>query len=221
MDKNLVVVFVKEPKLGFVKTRLSKTIGDEKTLAIYKLFVKDIVENLEARDGKFKLCGYPTLNLINSTFGEFDNFLQVHGDLGLKMCEAFRTQFDLGFEKIVLIGSDTPHLTDEIYDEAFKALDQNDIVLGPSLDGGYYLIAFNRSSFYEEVFKDITWSTDKVLEQTLQKLNNKRVHLLKGLNDIDDINDLKDFYQKYKNSYFENSNTLEFLKGDSSWKNMT
>jgi rSAM/selenodomain-associated transferase 1 len=220
MDKNLVIVFVKEPKKGLVKTRLAKTIGDDITLDIYKLFVKDIINTLKDTNIDFKLCGYPTLNLINESFGDFDNFLQVDGDLGVKMCGAFKEQFTKGYKKIVLIGSDTPHIPKEFYSEAFDALESNDIVLGPSKDGGYYLIAFNRSTFYKGVFEDITWSTDKVLKQTLQKLNNKAVHLLKELNDIDDITDLNAFFEEYKENYFKDSFTMEFLKGDQSWKNM-
>lgn len=220
MAKNLVIVFVKEPKKGFVKTRLAKTIGEDITLDIYKLFVKDIIDNLKTNCFDFKLCAYPTLDLVNRSFGDFDNFLQVDGDLGAKMSSAFEKQFDKGYEKIVLIGSDTPHIPKEYYDEAFTSLDINDIVLGPSLDGGYYLIAFNKSTFYKGVFEDITWSTDKVFDQTLQRLHKRRVYLLKELNDIDDMDDLKNFFERYKESYFKDSLTMEFLKGDQSWKNM-
>lgn len=213
-------MFVKEPKLGFVKTRLAKTCGEEFTLGLYKSFVSDLINTLQNKNFDFKLCGYPSLELINESFGDFDNFTQCDGDLGLKMQKAFEKQFLSGYEKIVLIGSDTPNITNQAIDESFEQLDENDVVLGPCLDGGYYLIAFNKKTFYAEVFKDITWSTSRVLEQTLQKLHTKKVYLLNKLNDIDVIEDLNDFYEKYSQSNFKDSNTVKYLKGSQLWKNM-
>ena len=221
MSKTLVIMFVKEPKLGFVKTRLSKTCGKEFTLDLYKLFVKDLINTLSNQDYDFKLCAYPNLELINQIFGNFDNFLQVNGNLGLKMQTAFEQQFEKVYDKIVLIGSDTPHISDEIIKKSFNQLEHHDIVLGPSLDGGYYLIAFNKKTFYAEVFKNISWSTSVVLEQTLQKLHTKNIHFLKALNDIDDIDDLKDFYKEFHQSDFKGSNTIKFLKEKQTWKSMT
>ena len=197
-------MFVKEPKLGFVKTRLAKSCGEEFTLELYKQFVNDLIVTLEKNSSDFKLCAYPNLDLINKTFGEFNNFLQVDGDLGLKMQKAFEEQFLNGYEKIVLIGSDTPHISNEIINESFEKLENNDIALGPSKDGGYYLIAFNKKTFYNEAFKNITWSTPSVLGQTLQNLHTKTIHLLDELNDIDVIDDLNEFYDEFHVSHFQN-----------------
>ncbi len=220
VNKNLVLIFVKEPKLGFVKTRLAKICGDDFVLELYKNFVKDLILTLKKSESDFKLCAYPSLELVTKTFGNFDNFLQVDGDLGKKMQKAFEEQFAKGYEKIVLIGSDIPHVTSEILDKSFKELKSNDTVLGPSEDGGYYLIGFNKDTFYSEVFQDIPWSTHKVLENTLHKLNTKQVYFLQELNDIDVIDDLKDFYKIYKNSYFKDSFTMQFLKENKTWKNL-
>jgi len=213
-------MFVKEPKLGFVKTRLAKSLGDEFTLDLYKVFVKDLISTLNQEEFDFKLCAYPSLDLINTTFGDFDNFLQVEGDLGLKMHKAFEEQFEAGYEKIVLIGSDTPHISSQMIRESFSKLESHDIVLGPSLDGGYYLIAFNKETFTQDVFKDITWSTQVVLEQTLQKLNNKKVYLHEILNDIDILEDLKTFHAEFKDSYFKNSSTIKLLNQTKHWQNL-
>ena len=218
--KSLVIMFVKEPKLGFVKTRLAKNCGDEFVLALYESFVKDLVAMLSNSEFDFKLCAYPHLEVINQKFGDFNNFLQEEGDLGLKMKRAFEQQFACGYEKIVLIGSDTPHISSEIIQTSFDSLESNDIVLGPSLDGGYYLIAFTKNSFCDEVFKNISWSTSAVMEQTLQKLHEKQVYFLHELNDIDVLDDLKAFYKSYKNSNFKDSNTIEFLKESQSWKSL-
>jgi len=159
--------------------------------------------------------------LITQTFGNHENFLQSDGDLGLKMQKAFEQQFENEYDKIVLIGSDTPHISNEIINETFEQLQYNDIVIGPSKDGGYYLIAFNKKIFLDEVFKNIPWSTSEVLKQTLQKLHAKKVHLLTELNDIDILDDLKEFYEEFHKSYFKTSYTMKYLEEELSWKNMT
>lgn len=205
-------MFVKEPKVGYVKTRLAKDTGDKFATDLYKLFVKDLINSLQNYGGDFKLCAYPKLDIVNKEFGNFNNFLQQDGDLGIKIKATFEEQFDVGYKKIVLIGSDTLHITKETIKISFEKLNNHDIVLGPSADGGYYLVAFNKTTFYKEIFENISWSTDKVLEQTIQKLQGKRVYLLDELNDIDILDDLKEFYDKYQNSYFKNSQTIRFLK---------
>jgi len=220
VSKNLVIMFVKEPKLGFVKTRLAKSTGDEFALVLYQFFVHDLLYTLQGGTNDFKLCGYPKLDIINEKFGKYDNFLQGEGDLGVKMQKAFEQMFDKGYEKIILIGSDTPHITNAAFNEAFEKLEQNDIILGPSADGGYYLIGFNKKTFVKDVFEDITWSSPQVLEQTLQKLHTKEVYFTQELNDIDTIEDLEDFYNQYSKSEFENSYTIQFLKESiTQWKN--
>jgi len=205
-------MFVKEPVEGFVKTRLAKTLGDEKTLVLYKHFVNDLINTLKNSKFEFKLCVYPNNKLINEVFGDYNNFIQEDGDLGVKMQKAFQSQFTLGYEKIILIGSDTPHIPKHYFDETFAMLESKEIVIGPSLDGGYYLIAFNKKSFNTDLFKNITWSTDIVLKQTLEKTTTDKVHLLNILNDIDTQEDLEDFYTQYKDSYFSTSKTINFLK---------
>jgi len=212
VNKNLLIMFVKEPVEGFVKTRLAKTLGDEKTLVLYKHFVNDLINTLKNSKFEFKLCVYPNNKLINEVFGDYNNFIQEDGDLGVKMQKAFQSQFTLGYEKIILIGSDTPHIPKHYFDETFAMLESKEIVIGPSLDGGYYLIAFNKKSFNTDLFKNITWSTDIVLKQTLEKTTTDKVHLLNILNDIDTQEDLEDFYTQYKDSYFSTSKTINFLK---------
>jgi rSAM/selenodomain-associated transferase 1 len=212
VSKNLVIVFAREPIKGSLKTRLASTFGKEKTLLLYKCFINDIIDTLKSTQYEFKIAGYPDVALINSEFGDYNNFIQESGNLGDKMKNAFNSQFELGYENIVLIGSDTPHIPKGYFEEAFGSLQKNDLILGPSLDGGYYLIAFNKYGFNEKIFDDITWSTSVVLRETLAKSQGKKVHLLKELNDIDTQEDLEEFYNQYKDSYFKSSNTINFLK---------
>ena len=219
MNKNLIIMFIKEPKLGFVKTRLACTIGNEVTLDLYKCFVKDLITTLEDTAYDFTLCTYGDTKIIKETFGSFNNYEQEQGDLGIKMSKAFETQFE-SYENIVLIGSDTPYIQKETFEDAFVNLHLGKTVIGPSSDGGYYLIAFTRKNFNKELFKDITWSTSSVLEQTLQKVNKKELYLLKELNDIDIYEDLSWFYTLYKDSYFSSSQTITFLKDKNICKTM-
>ena len=211
MNKNLTIMFVKEPKLGFVKTRLAKTSGDGFTLNLYVRFVQDLIYTLQSTHSDFNLCVYPDVDLVNKVFGNFNNFLQEDGDLGFKMQKAFESKFDEGYEKIVLIGSDTPHIKNTLLHESFEKKKKKNTILGPSKDGGYYLVGFNKSTFNPKIFEDMQWSTSKVLEKTLQKLDTKSVYLLQELNDIDNLDDLKDFYTNFHKGYFQNSETIMFL----------
>lgn len=220
MSKNLVIMFVKEPRAGFVKTRLANVLGDERTVELYQYFIEDLIQTLSSLDYDFKLCVSGSLEAVNKRFGDYGTFLQVEGDLGAKMKSAFESQFKKGYEKIILIGSDTPHISKEIFDLTMGKLSTNEIVIGPSLDGGYYLIAFNHTTFNKEVFNKISWSTSAVLEQTLQKLHTKEVYLTMNLNDIDTYDDLKHFFNEYSQNDFKNSKTVSFLKEKLSWKSM-
>ena len=213
-------MFVKEPRAGFVKTRLASVLGDERTVALYHSFIEDLIQTLSSLDYDLKLCISGSLEVVNKSFGDYDNFLQVEGDLGTRMKSAFEVQFEEGYEKVILIGSDTPHISKEIFDLTMTKLSTNEIVIGPSLDGGYYLIAFNHTTFNKEVFEEISWSTSSVLEQTLQKLHTKEVYLTMNLNDIDTFEDLKQFFNEYSQNDFKNSKTVSFLKENLSWKNM-
>jgi glycosyltransferase A (GT-A) superfamily protein (DUF2064 family) len=103
--------------------------------------------------------------------------------------------YTMGFKRVVLIGSDIPDLSLEFIEEAFTSLKEKDAVIGPSLDGGYYLIGFKDQTFSSEVFKGIPWSTERVFEKTREILERegRTVHFLKPLRDIDTIQDLRNF----------------------------
>jgi rSAM/selenodomain-associated transferase 1 len=220
VNNNLVIIFVKEPKLGFIKTRLAKHTSDDFVLELYKVFVKDIVNILKGNKFDFVLCAYSNLELVNETFGNYNNFLQSDGNLGEKMKNAILTKLKQGYKKVILIGSDIPTISSNLLYKGFDKLNNCDCVLGKCEDGGYYLIGFNYHSFNATIFENISWSTSNVLRQTLNKLNNNKVILLDKLNDIDTIEDLKNFYITYKNSRLENSYTIKYLKRSNLWNNI-
>jgi len=220
MNDNLLIIFVKEPNLGFVKTRVAKYTSDLFALELYKVFVKDIIHIAKSDKFDFVLCAYPNLELVNETFGNYNNFLQSDGNLGEKMKNAILAKLNQGYKKVVLIGSDIPTISLNILNKSFNELNNCDCVLGVCEDGGYYLVGFNNYSFNETIFENISWSTNNVLKQTLNNLNNMKVILLDKLNDIDTIEDLKKFYTTYKDNMLKNSHTIKYLNRSKIWNNM-
>ena len=114
----------------------------------------------------------------------FQKHLQSTGDLGDRMEKAFKTALTIS-DKALIIGSDCPYITQEIIESAFDALDNNDIVIGPTFDGGYYMIGMK--SLHSHLFRDITWSTELVYQTTIDRIKNLGLIFTNGpqLSDID------------------------------------
>lgn len=181
-----VIVFVKNPELGKVKTRLAATLGDEKALEIYgKLvdYTRDVL--LDVKDAK-KFVFYSSFIDKEDDWSNdfFEKRLQITGGLGEKMTSAIQSVFDI-CEHVVIIGSDCPQLTSLHIEKAFDSLEKYNITIGPSHDGGYYLLGMDK--FYPTLFQDINWSTDTVCAETLQKANETDLDYvrLEKLSDVD------------------------------------
>lgn len=190
MNNNLIIVFVRTPELGKVKTRLAKTIGDQAALTIYKLLLKHTATVLH--ELSFDKVVYYSEKIENNDFWEaslFEKKLQKGADLGERMQQAFETAFDRGYKKVLIIGSDLFELTSTLIISALEALETYDISIGPSLDGGYYLLGMKE--LHPAVFKNKKWGTNSVLKNTLQDLKQQNVKLLEALNDIDTFEDLQ------------------------------
>ena len=190
MTKNLTIVFVRNPELGKVKTRLSKTIGDKYALNIYILLLKH-TESVLQKVSSDKVVYYSEEIQNNDLWSNrcFQKKLQKGNDLGERMQHAFETAFKDGCEKVVIVGSDLFDLKVVHIENAFKSLENHDLVIGPSLDGGYYLLGMK--VMHPAVFKNKQWGTDSVLETTLKNLEQENVKLLEALNDIDTFDDLQ------------------------------
>ena len=190
MNKNLIIVFVRNPELGKVKTRLAKTIGDKGALKIYTLLLKH-TESVLYKASSDKVVYYSE-EIQNKDLWDnalYQKKLQKGADLGARMQAAFETAFKDSYEKVVIVGSDLFDLKPTHIENAFTALENHDVVLGPSLDGGYYLLGMKK--MHPAVFKNKQWGTDSVLESTLKNLNQQNVKLLEPLNDIDTFEDLE------------------------------
>ncbi|MGI4751525.1 MAG: TIGR04282 family arsenosugar biosynthesis glycosyltransferase [Janthinobacterium lividum] len=197
MDKNSIlttalIIFVRHPELGKVKTRLAKVIGDEKALNIYKQLLNhthQITSPLNCR--KFVYYAEDVIEHDLWSSPGFTKRKQSGNDLGERMATAFKDLFDQGFQKVLIIGSDCYQLKTDILQEAIHFLGIKEAVIGPTFDGGYYLLGTNR--FVPKMFADKPWSTDQVTKQTLEDLDrlNLSYHLLKKLHDVDEAADLE------------------------------
>tara|TARA_B100001059_G_scaffold115313_1_gene115604 strand:+ start:276 stop:875 length:600 start_codon:yes stop_codon:yes gene_type:complete len=190
MNNNLIIVFVRTPELGKVKTRLARAIGDQAALTIYKLLLKHTATVLH--ELSFDKVVYYSEKIENNDFWEaslFEKKLQKGADLGERMQQAFETAFDRGYKKVLIIGSDLFELTSTLIISALEALETYDISIGPSLDGGYYLLGMKE--LHPAVFKNKKWGANSVLKNTLRDLKQQNVKLLEALNDIDTFEDLQ------------------------------
>jgi len=190
MSKNLLLVFTRNPELGKVKTRLAKTVGDQIALTIYT-FLLERTRDIAIKVAADKAVYYSVKIRENDIWDPsiFKKHQQNGEDLGIRMLHAFKNGFDEGYEKIIIIGSDLYDLTAKTIEKAFTLLDKNDVVIGPAEDGGYYLLGINLLE--EKVFKNKNWGTETVRKDTLEDLKDKKVFLLKELNDVDVFEDIE------------------------------
>lgn len=186
MHARALLIFIKNPLSGKVKTRLAATIGEEKALRIY-LQLLQITRNTTLQADCARYLFYS--DFIDTTDDwlpeDFHKALQHGDDLGQRMYEAFRSLLE-HYTKAIIIGSDCPELGEEILNLAFNKLDESDIVLGPAVDGGYYLLGMKELT--PELFEGIAWSTPEVMNQTLKKIKSidKTVAFCPTLRDLDD-----------------------------------
>lgn len=197
-----ILVFIKVPYPGQVKTRLGKFIGDAEAVQLYQYFVEDILTTVDALDIDSLIFFAPMdgLSVLQSWLGTHRIYIPQQGEnLGDRMAHAFRTSFDLGYQQVSIVGSDSPDLPHDYLLEALAALQSDRVVIGPSTDGGYYTLGFTPKTFCPEVFQDMPWSTSQVYPLTLETLkhNTRTVHILPTWSDIDTLEDLWAFHNRH------------------------
>ncbi len=195
--KNLLIIFYRNPELGKVKTRLAKTLGDEKALAIYLALsshTRFITENLTIDKVIYYSNFVDTEDVWPNT--SFHKKLQNGNDLGEKMNNAFAEGFKSGYERICIIGTDCFELIEDVVKQAFDQLHTNDAVIGPAKDGGYYLLGMKKPM--PELFKNKTWSSDTVATDTIQNFKDLSISYaqLEVLTDVDEEKDLPPNFSK-------------------------
>ena len=194
VNDNALAIFIKNPILGKAKTRIAKDSSDKKALEIYKNLLsitRGISEQVDCK--KYVFYDQFIDEGDDWSNANFDKKLQKGNDLGERMLAAFIMLENENIKKTVLIGSDCPYISPALIQEAFDSLDKHDFVLGPTLDGGYYLIGMKKAS--EVVFSNIEWSQETVLENTLERILeiDCSYFLLERLNDIDHLADWHEY----------------------------
>ncbi|GAB2790816.1 TIGR04282 family arsenosugar biosynthesis glycosyltransferase [Rhabdobacter roseus] len=191
MPRNALIIFVKNPIEGKVKTRLAQTVGHEKATAIYRellSYTKSVTDYLLPTDVQATVYYGDFVN-ENDLWNDYPKALQVEGDLGQRMKEAFREQFAAGAQRVAIIGSDCLELLPHQLEAAFRALEQDEVVIGASTDGGYYLLGMQR--LHEVLFDHMPWSQPTLLESTVRVLLRGGLShaFLDTLSDIDEWED--------------------------------
>lgn len=187
MQKEQLIVFVKAPRPGLVKTRLAQEIGVEAACQAYSRLVAQVLANIVDIDSvQLRFSPDDSEKEIQCWVrAGWECRPQLSGDLGQRLNRAFVEGFETGFERVAVIGSDCPDVTSEDIQEAWQALDNFDLALGPAFDGGYWLIALKRSAPF--LFQDMPWSTATVFDETLKRAGREgmRVRVLRRLRDVD------------------------------------
>ncbi|MFQ5680454.1 MAG: TIGR04282 family arsenosugar biosynthesis glycosyltransferase [Candidatus Omnitrophota bacterium] len=193
MPQDTLIIFMKYPRPGRVKTRLAADIGRENAAHLYRLFAEAILQTTQS--GNFRRIVYYA---PRGKKQDFQNWLgketklrpQQGQTLGQRLSDGFKSLFWQGAKRVVAIGTDSPLLSPETINRAFRLLRRHQCVLGPCIDGGYYLLGL--SGFYPAIFQKISWGTNKVLRQTLKRIEEAKLShkLLNPGFDIDDIGGL-------------------------------
>lgn len=191
MENKALIIFAKNPLLGRVKTRLASVIGDAKALEIYNQLLKSVhiySEKIPEQKIVYWEGGVPSLHPF---LGDgYRHELQPEGDLGEKMSFAFEAELK-SYRSICIIGTDCLELTPESIKDAFKVLECHDVVIGPAVDGGYYLLGMNQ--YYPFLFQEMKWSSSSVFDDTILKVEAHHLNY-KNLPMLSDV----DTYQDYQ-----------------------
>ena len=197
--KTCVIVFAKNPMPNQVKTRLIPTLSPEQAATLYTMFLTDWCEILATLRGVDLIIAYTPTEArsdLQTLIGDHATYTpQIGTDLGERLASATQWATEQGYTKILLVGSDSPTLPISYISKASTLLDSRDIVVGPSTDGGYYLIGFSATNIAMTVpfiFEGIAWSTADVFQQTVASIRSLKVTfgLLPPWYDIDTADDL-------------------------------
>lgn len=216
VSRGMVIVFVRNPEPGAVKTRLERDIAAhtgpeqarELTLSLYEAFVLDTMDGLRHALGEsaaLRICFDPpeaAASVMQWLGADLEYAPQRGRNLGARMGSAFEEAWPVA-DRAVLMGSDAPGYPPELVVRALDALDEAggaDAVIAPSLDGGYFAIGFRKESYRRDFFERLAWGGDTVFEKTLSKLHDAglEVEILPAWNDVDHANDARALLAVYE-----------------------
>jgi rSAM/selenodomain-associated transferase 1 len=211
---NVVVIFIRAPLQGKVKTRLARTLGNEKAAEFYRLCTDAAINELSRLSPAVvkyifvaePVSGYETGYLTHQGF-KID--VQEGDDLGQRLCNAFHRVFEKGAQKAIILASDVPDLTASIIEEAFSGLDKSDVVIGPCYDGGYYMIGMK--GLHKELFRNISWGTEQVFQQTITAIEESGLKV-KQFPVLIDMDTEADLYRWLEIKSKKNPCLLDFIR---------
>lgn len=195
MAPDVLIVFVKEPRPGAVKTRLVPALGEEHAALLYRALADEEVRRTTPRPGEYDRLFFFTppgaQPALQRWFPRELLLPQCGDDLGARMAHAFDAAFRRGARRAAIVGSDVPWVSRELVREALLSLGDHEVVVGPARDGGYYLLALDRPR--PGLFDGIAWSTPSVLSATAQRaaMLGLRLHVLEPLSDVDTLDDVR------------------------------
>lgn len=187
-NTDALIVFAKVPQPGRVKTRLTTMLSDEEAAQLYEAFLRDALAQYQEMEIALRLYLSPSATSLPEDLvpSGLEVFEQRGEGLGARMMHAFVESFAAGYERLVIIGTDHPTLPTAFIEQAFEALsDPMSLSIGPSEDGGYYLLGMN--DYYPQLFRDMAYSHDEVFAQTLDKVadTGAKVSILPFWYDVD------------------------------------
>ncbi len=190
-----LIIFAKSPVPGKVKTRLTPYLTPTEAVELYKAFIADIVCNAHKLKCERITIAYTPANaeaVFRGICGQSVNYFPQKGnDLGERMKNAFKHSFDKGFKRTVIIGTDSPTLPLSYIRDAFDVLKEVPVTIGPTFDGGYYLIGLSEQN--DAIFDGVDWSTSRVFSQTMTRIQaiNKQLYVLPPWYDVDTSDNLE------------------------------
>lgn len=203
MNHDCVAIIAKQPAPGLVKTRLAASVGNQVAADLCEAFLVDTVAALTNASSATR-CLYFSPIESESWFRRLDPgarlLPQIDATFGERLRHGFEELFSSGFERVVFIGCDAPHISAYAAEAAFDALEDHDMVLGPTEDGGYYLVGL--CAPHPRLFERVAWSTATVLTDTLEAATREglSVQLLEPSFDIDDGRDLDHLRRKFSDT---------------------
>lgn len=216
-DDVQILLLVKFPQEGEVKSRLSEEVGEELAAELYRAFVQDTLATLDASGLRHAISFHPPEagDQVKGWLGDRYEYYPQRGDgPASRVKNTFLDAFARGEEKVIVMASDAPDIPEDMLKEAVMGLGEKDSVLGPAVDGGYNLIGFNRASFLEAAFDDISWGTAMAFADTAERMKGLSIYVTAPWPDIDTANDLRaTFREKRNSSFMASSKTVEILAG--------
>jgi uncharacterized protein len=195
--KRAVIVFQKSPEEGKVKTRLAKDIGHKKATDIYIFLLTHTHQQVQKVDADVFVYFQGGINENYMVLPRYYLAHQEEGDLGKKMEAAFSEVFNYGYREVLIIGSDCFELDNEIIEEGFGSLASHDLVIGPAVDGGYYLLGMKKLN--SSLFRNMPWSTSSIAELTFSEASSQgmsiyKLPILRDVDTLDDLGELKEIF---------------------------